>query len=143
MRTAKLAAASLAVLASGCVSVSRVTENIACRTNEQAAIAESLYFGTVMPGGKAGEKVSPEDWQRFLADTVTPRFPEGLTHWPASGQWLSPTGELHKEDSYVLSIVHKDEPKYDAAVRDVIAAYRSRFKHEAVLRVRTMSCMSY
>jgi hypothetical protein len=52
-------------------------------------------------------------------------------------------GELHKEDSYVLHVVHKDEARYDAAVREVISVYRSRFQQEAVLRVRTASCMSF
>jgi hypothetical protein len=33
----------------------------------------------------------------------------GLTNWAAAGQWQSPAGELHKEDSYVLHVVHKDE----------------------------------
>ena len=92
-----------------------------------------------MPGGR----VSSEDWQHFLADTITPRFPEGLTSWAAAGQWRNPAGELHKEDSYVLHVVHKDEAKYDDAVREVIAVYRSRFRQESVLRVRTTSCMSF
>jgi hypothetical protein len=52
-------------------------------------------------------------------------------------------GELQKEDSYVLHVVHKDEAKYDTSVREVIAVYKTRFRQEAVLRVRTASCMSF
>ena len=111
----------------------------ACRAGEEPAIVESLYFGTAMPGGR----VSSEDWQRFLADTITPRFPDGLTAWAAAGQWRNPAGELHKEDSYVLHVVHKDEAKYDTAVREVIVIYKARFRQEAVLRVRSASCMSF
>jgi hypothetical protein len=120
----------------GCASVPAPD---ACRPGEEPAIVEALYFGTAMPDGR----VSSADWERFLADTITPRFPEGLTAWAAAGQWRSPAGELHKEDSYVLHVVHKDEARYDAAVREVIAVYRSRFRQEAVLRVRTASCMSF
>ena len=128
-------AALLAVIATGCATVASPP---ACRSGEEPAIVESLYFGTLMPGGR----VSNDDWQRFLADTITPRFPEGLTAWGAAGQWRNPAGELFKEDSYVLHVVHKDEPRYDVAVREVIAVYRERFRQEAVLRVRTASCMS-
>ena len=123
------------MLVTGCASVAAPE---ACRSGEEPAIVESLYFGTAMAGGR----VSSEDWQRFLADTITPRFPEGLTAWAAAGQWRNSAGELQKEDSYVLHVVHKDEAKYDAAVREVIAVYKSRFRQEAVLRVRTASCMS-
>jgi hypothetical protein len=111
----------------------------ACRSGEEPAIVESLYFGTIIPGGG---RVSNDEWQRFLAETITPRFPEGLTAWAAAGQWRNPAGELFKEDSYVLHVVHKDEARYDTAVREVIAVYKSTFRQEAVLRVRTASCMS-
>ena len=125
------------LLAAGCAAG---PANIACRAGEESAIVDSLYFGTAMPGNR---RVSSDEWQRFLADTITPRFPEGLTNWAAAGQWQNPAGELHKEDSFVLHVVHKDEPKYDVAVREVISVYRSRFQQEAVLRVRTASCMSF
>ena len=92
-----------------------------------------------MPNGS----VSQQDWQTFLAEVITPRFPEGLTAWAAAGQWRNPAGELQKEDSYVLHVVHSDEPKYDAAVREVIDAYKDRFHQEAVLRVRTPTCISF
>ncbi|MBL8529464.1 MAG: DUF3574 domain-containing protein [Burkholderiales bacterium] len=36
-----------------------------------------LYFGTDKPSGR----VTPEDWAQFLSETVTPRFPAGLTAW--------------------------------------------------------------
>jgi hypothetical protein len=88
-------------------------------------------------------KVTVDDWQKFLASEITPRFPEGLTAWSAAGQWRSPTGELHKEDSYVLHVVHKDEAKYDTAVREIVDLYKTRFRQEAVLRVRTASCISF
>jgi hypothetical protein len=110
-----------------------------CRAGEDSAIAEMLYFGTAMQGGR----VTNDDWQRFLADTITPRFPEGLTAWAAAGQWQNAAGELQKEDSYVLHVVHKDEAKFDTAVREVIAVYKSRFRQEAVLRVRTAACMAF
>ena len=129
-------AAAVATLVVGCATAPATN---ACRADEQSAIVDSLYFGTAMPSGQ----VSAGDWQQFLAEVITPRFPEGLTAWSAAGQWRNPAGELQKEDSYVLHVVHKDEAKYEAAVHEIVDAYKSRFQQEAVLRVRTATCISF
>ena len=100
---------------------------------------ESLYFGTA----KADGYVTQLQWQQFLADVITPRFPDGLTAWGAAGQWRDPSGELHKEDSYVLHVVHPEDQRFEKAVREVIGEYKTRFDQQAVLRVRTATCMSF
>ena len=100
---------------------------------------ESLYFGTA----KADGHVTQVQWQQFLADVITPRFPDGLTAWAAAGQWRDPSGELHKEDSYVLHVVHPEDQRFEKAVREVIGEYKTRFDQQAVLRVRTATCMSF
>lgn len=100
---------------------------------------DSLYFGTAMPGGS----VSRADWQKFLAEVITPRFPDGLTAWGSAGQWRNAAGELQKEESYVLHVVHGDEAEHDMAVRDIVEAYKTRFQQEAVLRARTPTCVSF
>ncbi len=133
-RVQVLAAIASALCLSACVA-----PHLACRAGEQRSITDSLDFGTAMPGGS----VSQEDWQLFVAEVITPRFPEGLTAWAAAGQWRDATGQLQKEDSYVLHVVHPDQPTYDAAVREVTAIYKERFQQEAVLRVRTPSCISF
>ena len=46
-------------------------------------------------GGDAGEVVDDAAWASFLADTATPRFPNGLTVLDARGQWRDPGGVLH------------------------------------------------
>jgi Protein of unknown function (DUF3574) len=128
-----LTLAALALGAGGCASVR-------CPRGEQRAVTESLYFGTAMPGAL---EVSPADWQQFLAEVITPRFPEGLTSWAAAGQWRNDAGELEKESSYVLHIVHSDSPRMRAAIVEVIAIYKERFRQEAVLRVRGAACISF
>lgn len=127
---------AVAASMSGCATAPSAS---GCRAGEQAAIVDSLYFGTAMPSGR----VSADDWQGFLAGVITPRFPGGLTAFAATGQWQNASGELQKEDSYVLQVVHKDEAKYEAAVREVVDTYKSRFRQEAVLRVRTATCISF
>ncbi len=109
-----------------------------CGPGEQRVVQDLLYFGTEMPGGR----VTPDDWARFLAEDVTPRFPEGLTAWRASGQWRSATGTLIHEESRVLSLVHGDDAGAERAIREIVASYKARFRQEAVLRVRSFACMS-
>lgn len=103
------------------------------RPGEQPGIADSLYFGTVRPEGV----VSEEDWQEFVVKEITPRFPQGLTSWQASGQWLSSTGVPQREQSFVLHIVHPDTPKDERAIQEIITTYRKAFQQESVLRVRS------
>jgi hypothetical protein len=111
----------------------------ACRAGETAAVLDSLYFGRSMPDGE----VKPEEWQEFLATVITPRFPEGLTSWPADGQWRNNTGELVKESSYVLQLAHADSPQTENAVQEAMSIYKNRFHQRAVLRIRTPTCMSF
>jgi Protein of unknown function (DUF3574) len=60
-------AALVAALLASCAA----TERLTCSSGQQAMISETLYFGTDKPEGT----VTAEDWQSFLNDSVTPRFP--------------------------------------------------------------------
>ena len=100
---------------------------------------DTLYFGTSMPQGT----VTSEEWQKFLAEVITPLFPEGLTAWAAAGQWKDPNGLLQKEDSYVLHLVHDDSDRADRSIHEIVARYKERFHQQAVLRVRSPACMSF
>jgi len=62
----------------GCAS----TVIVSCREGEKLLVYTSLYFGTGTPDGV----ITAKDWDEFLAKTVTPRFPRGLTLSRASGQ---------------------------------------------------------
>lgn len=110
----------------------------ACKGDGRLAVQELLYFGTETPSGH----VSPEAWAQFLGEMVTPRFPEGLSAWQASGQWRSISGEIVREPSCVLSLVHPDDAAPSKAVQEIIASYKTRFKQEAVLRVKSYTYMS-
>jgi hypothetical protein len=126
---------ALAVSASACSSLSEPR----CSTNEQAAVQDSLYFGT----GRAVGAVSPEDWSRFLELEVTPRFPQGLTVSQASGQWRGADGSIVREATYVLHLLHASDERSEASVAAIVAAYKAQFQQEAVLRVRAKACMSF
>src|SRR5688572_22065911 len=109
----------------------------ACRGGEPA-LHDALYFGTATPSGR----VSPDEWADFLRTTVTPRFPQGLSAWPAAGQWRSADGTIVHESSHVLTLVHASDNASELALREIVAAYKQRFRQEAVLRVQTRSCVS-
>lgn len=109
-----------------------------CSGDGQRAVQELLYFGTEKPSGH----VTPEDWAQFLGEIVTPRFPEGLSVWQASGQWRSASGEVIREPSYVLSLVHSDDAAPNKAVQDIVASYKTRFQQKAVLRIKAHTCVS-
>ena len=55
---------------------------------------------------------------------MTPRFPEGLSTWQASGQWRSASGQIIREPSYVLSLVHPDDPVPNKAIQEIITSYK-------------------
>lgn len=54
-----------------------------CGAASAAQLRTTLYFGLGRPKGM----VSELEWQIFLRDDVTARFPGGLTVWDAQGQW--------------------------------------------------------
>jgi hypothetical protein len=129
-----LGALLLFVSLTGCAAM-----NIAsCKGDESLAVQELLYFGTEMPSGH----VTPEAWTQFLSEIVTPRFPNGFSTWPVSGQWRSASGGVIREPSYVLNLVHPDDVIPSKAVQEIITSYKTRFRQEAVLRVKSYTCVS-
>jgi hypothetical protein len=123
-----------AAFQSGCA----VYDQARCLPGEKAATGEHIYFGTAKPGGT----VSHEEWASYLAKSVTPRFPAGLSVWPAAGQWQSAQGGIVKEASFVLSLVYETNQSNEAAIRALVSEYKLQFQQEAVLRVKSHVCTS-
>ena len=130
-----LISAILASLLSGCASLERP----ACISGEQSTVSEVLYFGMAKP---AGGIVTEDEWAAFLRTAVTPRFPAGLTAWPAAGQWRGADGQIVREDSHVLTLLHPADASAEREVQAIIAEYKTRFAQEAVLRVKSNVCTS-
>ena len=83
-----------------------------------------------------GGIVSDEQWQAFLAEEVTPRFPRGFTVLEAAGQYQDArTRDVTQERTEILLIVHTDDPAPRAAIDAIVAAYARRFAQRSVLRV--------
>jgi hypothetical protein len=108
---------------------------------DQARYSAQLLFGRAI--GTQGE-VSDSEWQDFLAATVTPAFPGGLTVTDTLGQWRdAATGALVRERSKVVTILIDDpaaaRPKLDA----IADAYKKRFSQDAVGIVVTPACVAF
>ncbi len=114
------------------------TVTIDCGASSAAQIRTTLYFGMSRPKGS----VSELEWQIFLRDEVTKRFPDGLTVWQAEGQWLSPAGSIDHEQSKVLLLVHADTAAARQSVQAVIQAYRKAFDQESVLWESSRVCVA-
>jgi hypothetical protein len=103
-------------------------------------VHDRLFFGL----GTATGAVSHGDWTRFLADVVTPRFPNGLTVLTAHGQWRA-AGELVVtiEGARVVEIVHDDAPEADRHLAEVITIYKRRYQQRSVMltRSRVQMCL--
>lgn len=126
--------ALLLVALSGCETM----DGLSCGSDGQRAVQEWVYFGTETPSGS----VTSEAWTRFLGEVVTPQFPAGLSVWQASGQWRAASGAMVKEPTYILSLIHPNDPVTNKAIQDILSSYKTRFQQEAVLRVTTPVCTS-
>ena len=109
----------------------------ACGSATQSQVRTTLYFGMSRPTGA----VSELEWQLFLRDDVTPRFPEGLTVWDAQGQWKAKSG-IEQERSKVLLIVHPEGAAARSSVLALIDVYRKKFQQESVLWETARVCVA-
>jgi hypothetical protein len=134
-------AAAAALATGGCANVPAPTLVPAptCARGQQPMRSELLYFGAAMPQGT----VSAEDWRGFVDEVVTPRFPDGLTAWQASGQWKPSRGAPVREASWVVSVVHWPDAKSETAISAIVDAYKTRFHQESVLRVSSDACVTF
>jgi hypothetical protein len=109
-----------------------------CGASSASQIRTTLYFGLARPKGS----VSELEWQIFLRDEVTRRFPDGLTVWEAEGQWRTPAGSIDHEQSKVLLLVHPDTAVARQSVLGVIEAYRKTFEQQSVLWENARVCIA-
>ncbi|MCA0892618.1 DUF3574 domain-containing protein [Microbulbifer agarilyticus] len=115
------------------------TTNFSCKPGEKLEIHDQLFFGTETFTGE----VSDAEWRDFLANVVSPRFPNGFTVLSGRGQWRGSSGEIVRERSKVLLLVHRETAKSDTAINELVDIYKRRFQQESVLRVRSPVCVSF
>ena len=130
----------LLVLAASVSAACSDVGDVTCPEASEAFVRYDLFMGRSGPGG---EVVSDQAWDAFLGDTVTPRFPDGLTVLDGHGQWRDPEGQILKERSKVLVILAPpgDDPR--GLIDEISAEYKRRFNQESVLEVESDTCVSF
>jgi len=114
----------------------------ACPAGAAPATVAEAYFGRSAPDRP---EVSDADWNAFLAEVVTPAFPEGLTAYDGEGQWRGEDGRILRERSKVLVLVlpGTDPAAARARLRPLEEAWKSRFRQESVLTLYRPACVAF
>ena len=113
-----------------------------CPAGAKTATITEAYFGRNV---KSGAPVSEAEWARFMAEVVTPAFPDGLTVLDGVGQWRNAAGQISREDSKILLLVlpGQDQAAASARLAPVTAAWKARFAQESVLVVFRAGCAGF
>jgi hypothetical protein len=100
----------------------------------QALVRSELYFGRLRPDGTV---VSDAEWRTFVAEEITPRFPDGFTVFDALGQYRGRDGQIVSEPTKVLLIVHGPDARRRGSVQELRDLYRRLFQQESVLLIES------
>lgn len=100
----------------------------------------TLYFGLNRPHGTA---ITDMEWQSFVDTQVTPRFKDGLTVFSARGQWQGKDGQVAKENSKALMLIHGADTSAEQGIEALRAIYKQRFAQESVMRVDAPVCVAF
>jgi hypothetical protein len=130
----RLAAALLGLIALTAASAAQPA--LQCAGTQKPWMVVELLFGR--------SNVSDFNWDRFLAAEVTPRFPDGLTVYDARGQWRNPqTKTISRERTKVVMIAMPPDAGNETRLREIISAYKTRFKQQSVGLIVRPSCVSF
>jgi hypothetical protein len=119
-----------------------VSLEVPCPPLLDPAAEARLYFG--LGAGADGRPVGEADWQAFLDEVVTPRFPDGLTVLDAYGQWRADeAAPIGREASKVLVIVVENLRERLPDLRALAGLYKHRFRQQSVLLTAKPVCAAF
>ena len=112
----------------------KINFSISTQIPAQNFLRTELYFGTDIKGGM---QVTVEDWDKFLAEEVTPKFPDGFTVLEGYGQYRATNGKIVRENSKVLILLYPVKNRRSASrkIEQIRTAYKKAFQQESVLRM--------
>lgn len=100
-----------------------------------------LYFGSQKPDGAA---VTEAEFEEFVDEIVTPRFPDGLTLLTGYGQFRNSANVIVEEQSFVMILLYpRDDKAAGAEIEEIRTAYKDAFAQESVLRVDSLERVSF
>ena len=130
----------LTLVATGLIAACSGTAEVACPEGTERFVEYQLFMGR---SGQGGEVVDDAAWEGFLADTVTPRFPDGLTVLDAQGQWRGSSGAIQNERSKLLVVFAPPGDDAPRLIDEITEEYKRRFDQESVLSVVGDACVSF
>lgn len=92
-----------------------------------------LYFGL----SEKGKPITPQKWQSFVDNYITPSFPDGLTILDAYGQWRNEKKQIIKEKSKVVVLICAINDQTVKSVDAIKKKYCELYHQESVLEVDT------
>jgi hypothetical protein len=95
-------------------------------------VCDTLFFGTARANAAP---VNDAEWQQFLDREIATRFPDGFTTWDATGQWRTATGDVQRERTHLVLLVHPNGTG-ETKIAEIIETYKRTFAQEAVFRTR-------
>ena len=131
-----------ALLVSACATLPEGAGGDLCKqAGGSSQLQAELLFGRDINGRGP---VTDAERAGFMAEVVTPRFPDGLTTWDTRGQWRdAASGKTIQEDSFVIRIVAADTPDTLTRLAQIRSAYTSQFHQDSVGLLFTRTCASF
>ncbi|HEX4409483.1 MAG TPA: DUF3574 domain-containing protein [Xanthobacteraceae bacterium] len=131
----------IAAMSLAAVSAHAETPASSCHGTRQPRQVAELLFGR---GTGNGRDVSEAAWEHFVAEELTPQFPEGLTVTEAIGQWRDPTnGKIGRERSERVEIVLPGKPDDETRLDTIVKAYERDFHQRSVVVIVRPACVSF
>lgn len=156
-QTMKVIFVSIVLLAmAGCQGFPGVAERsasayAAVREGETRFIRTELYFAIGWAEGSQqreegidGNSLGEAGWTRFVDEVVTPLFPDGLTIFDGTGQWLSDRFAVPpKLETRVIVILHPNAAEADNRIEKIRQAFLELTGQQSVLRVSQAAEVSF
>lgn len=136
----RLAILVFLTLAGMMVAACTVSTAPACPDGADQWVKYQLFMGR---SNQTGEVVDDAAWATFLGDTVTPRFPDGLTVFDARGQWRASEGQINRERTKVLVILAPPGEDGLRLIDEISDEYKRRFSQQSVLQVVYDTCVTF
>ena len=115
-----------------------------CSTGMQAFNEYRLFFGR-NHDNTGTQIVSHIAWEEFVAQEITPRFPEGLSVLDVQGQFMNQTGSLIKENTKMVLILIPLLPVGGIdpmkLIDEIMQAYSKKFQRTFFLRTHNITCV--
>jgi hypothetical protein len=115
-------------------------QNVQGQAPQPMLVAE-LFFGRNI---KERGPLTDAEWAEFVAETITPNFPEGFTVFDGQGQWRNPlTGNIAGARTKIVLIAAKREPDLTRRLSSVIDIYKTQFRQQSVGTITRESCAAF